>query len=309
MKFIKMHGCGNDYIYLDAVTTPTIETMIDRPDWPALVRGMSDRHKGVGSDGVIVVCDPTQRARREHAHVRMRMFNADGSESEMCGNGVRCVAKLAHDRLGIRPRPMLIETGRGVLSIAYEVDDGRLSRATVDMGEPILDLAAIPVDSKHLKPAGTRHSHAWFIEGFKGGSWTFVSMGNPHAVLVSGDVGEGEGSSRGVAKGRLEEWGEAIEKHPAFPRRTNVHFLKNISRGRVELVTWERGAGITQACGTGACAALVACVVTGQMDREAMIRVLGGELHVRWDEPTSHVFMTGEAAEVFSGEWPVDLMP
>ena len=156
MKFVKMHGAGNDYVYLDAVTDASIEARLGAPDWSDLVRRMSDRHKGIGSDGVIAVCPPTREGRAAGAHVRMRMFNADGSESEMCGNGVRCVAKFAHDCLAVRANPMLVETGRGVLGIAYQVDRGAVRTATVDMGEPILELERVPVDAGQVE-RGAEH--------------------------------------------------------------------------------------------------------------------------------------------------------
>ncbi|HVU64359.1 MAG TPA: diaminopimelate epimerase, partial [Phycisphaerales bacterium] len=279
MKFVKMHGCGNDYVYLDGVTDGAVAALIDQPGWMDLVKRMSDRHKGIGSDGVIVITRPDAA----EAHVRMRMFNADGSESEMCGNGVRCVAKFAHDRLGVRANPMLVQTGRGVLSIAYRVENWQLVEATVDMGEPILELERVPVERRRVK----KLREGYVLEDCKGVlDWQFVSMGNPHAVMFA-EYGE-LNRERGVAF--IAKFGPGVERNQAFPNRINVHALALHSRGEATLYTWERGAGVTQACGTGACAALVAGVLAGRMDREATIHVLGGELRIRWDEATNHVF-------------------
>ncbi len=296
MKFVKMHGCGNDYVYLDGVTEGGVLRRMEDAGWAEVVRRMSDRHKGVGSDGVIVVCPPSESGARGGAHVRMRMFNSDGSESEMCGNGVRCVAKFSHDRLGVRANPMLVETGRGVLSIACEVVGGKVVRATVDMGEPILELGRVPVGEGVLQRAG---------KGFSiGGStaardWQFVSMGNPHAV--SFEAARGLGYAQALEL--LRTLGPSIETHRAFPNRTNVHLVQRVGASHAKVYTWERGAGITQACGTGICASLVAGVMAGHLDREATMTALGGDLRIRWDERTNHVFMTGEAVDVFEGIW------
>lgn len=291
-----MHGIGNDYVYLDAVRDPGLA---ERADLAELSRAISDRHRGIGSDGLILVC----RAREGiEADVRMRMFNADGSESEMCGNGVRCVAKFAHDRLGVRSRPMRVETGRGVLSIDYAVRDGRLVMATVDMGEPILDLASIPVDAGRLAFQGAEHH--WGIETDEPRAWvcTFVSMGNPHAVIF--ENGREDLTPDRVRALDLGRFGPPVENHRAFPRRTNVHWCAVQSRSEATMRTWERGAGATMACGTGACAVLVAGVLTGRLDREALLHLPGGDLTIRWDAATNHVFKTGPASDVFEGDWP-----
>jgi diaminopimelate epimerase len=294
IAFIKMHGLGNDYVYVDAVTRPEIESI----DLPALARKISDRHRGVGSDGLIVLARPSESG----AHVRMRMFNADGSESEMCGNGVRCVAKFAHDRLGVRAQPMLVQTGRGVLSIAYQTRDGKLSSATVDMGEPILEAKLIPttlpaaqVINYPLPGQGERVTSGWGMACGLDPRITCVSMGNPHAVLFCSDV----------RKVPLEQVGPIMERAPFFPARVNVHFVQVTSRTSAIMRTWERGAGATQACGTGACAVLVAGALTDRLDRSAMLTLPGGDLLVRWDEPSDHVFMTGPAEDVFEGMWRV----
>lgn len=299
-----MHGCGNDYVYLDAVGEPSLAAHLNRSDWPRLVARISDRHKGVGSDGVIAVCPPTAAARRAGAHVRMRMFNADGSESEMCGNGVRCVAKFAHDRLGCPARPIRVQTGRGILAIDCDLRRGRVVRATVDMGEPILALPRIGVRAAKLSFRGT--GPHWGIETPAGTFiGVFVSMGNPHMTIFEPwrdahrDLSPAE-----VLKADLDRFGPMLEHHPAFPRRMNIHIAAPISKSRLVMRTWERGAGLTQACGTGACATAVAAALTGRAGREVRVQVPGGVLDIRWDKRSNHVFMTGEAVDVFEGHWP-----
>ncbi len=311
MRFVKMHGIGNDYVYVDAYSTcgrAGEAALAERGDLPEIARQISDRHRGVGSDGLILVCMPNAGV---DAHVRMRMFNSDGSESEMCGNGVRCVAKFAHDRLGMRFVPLKVETGRGVLSISYDAptsSGGRLTSATVDMGEPILEMARVPVEESRLSvdrgAAGSHPSERVVeVDGAGSGQWvgSFVSMGNPHVVFFDGanEVLGGEGLS-GL---ELERVGPRIEKHPAFPRKVNAHFVCVHARGEATMRTWERGAGATQACGTGACAVLVAGVLTGRLARKATLHLPGGDLVIQWDEKTNHVFMTGPAEDVFEGEW------
>lgn len=304
MKFVKMHGCGNDYVYLDGYTEPGVARRIDEAGWAELVRRISDRHKGIGSDGVIVVCQPSTAARDAGAHARMRMFNSDGSESEMCGNGVRCVAKFAYDRLGVRANPMLVETGRGLLNIAYETAAGKVQSATVDMGEPILDAARVPVDLNQTTPGS---SGGFALRGFDTAKdWMFVSMGNPHAVTWQ----LGDGDRRSTSGEQLvTEFGPRVETHAAFPNRTNMHIIRNKDRSHADVFTWERGAGMTQACGTGVCASVVAGVLNGQLDREVTVRVLGGELRIRWDEKTNHVFMTGPAEDICEGVWLGEATP
>ena len=287
LAFVKMHGAGNDYVYIDGFR----QSLPD--DLPALAVRISDRHYGVGGDGLICLVPPTDPA----AHVRMRMFNNDGSEGEMCGNGVRCVAKLAHDD-GLAPsdaNPILVETGRGLLKITLQVgSDGKARAATVDMDEPILELARVPVDAGRLVPAGQPQTMRASVDaGNELVTATFVSMGNPHAVVFVDDLGV-------VDVARL---GPTLERHAAFPRRMNVHFVQVLDRGRVRAAHWERGTGITLACGTGACAVCVAGVLTGRTDRQIDAELPGGELTLRWDEARNHVFMSGPAVEVFRGVW------
>ena len=317
IPFVKMHGIGNDYVYVDAVTRPEFAA---RADLPELARRISDRHRGVGSDGLILVCKPDPVAGgtgvppvSPAAHVRMRMFNADGSESEMCGNGVRCVAKFAHDRLGVKANPMLVETGRGILSIKYELDDaGKLARASVNMGRPIVVAVDVPTTLKSNHPTGALIAAQWpaLTTGDTEASdpkWqkacgldprvTAVSMGNPHAVLFCKDV----------SKVPLERIGPVLEHDSAFPRRVNVHFVQVDGRHKLAMRTWERGAGTTQACGTGACAVLVAAVMNGLAGDACDIDLPGGQLHVHWNRAGHDEFdviMTGPAQDVFEGAWP-----
>ncbi len=284
MRFTKMHGCGNDYVYIDCVHQPP-------PRDPAgLARVVSDRHFGVGGDGLILV-GPSERA-----DARMRMFNADGSEAEMCGNGVRCVAKYVHDHgIAVKPR-LTIETGRGVLTLDLEVRNGKVERVTGDMGAPILDAAKIPTTLPG--PRVVNHENAFlaglFLVGAVDPRVTCVSMGNPHAVFYCDDV----------SKVPLESVGAEIEHAPVFPRRINVHFVQVHSPGEVTMRTWERGSGITLACGTGACAVAVAGVLTGRSGRQLVAHLPGGDLELNCSGAYDHVYMTGPAVEVFSGEFP-----
>jgi diaminopimelate epimerase len=296
IAFTKMHGIGNDYIYIDAHKQP-----IDDP--AALARQMSDRHFGVGGDGIILMCPPSNGVK---ADVRMRMFNADGSESEMCGNGIRCVCKYAHDRGLSKANPMRIETGRGVLMLEYHTNgDGRVSEVTVDMGEPILEAARIPVvlagQSGPVIDAPTAGVFEW--PRTLGDQWvrecgldermTCVSTGNPHVILFVRDV----------QRVPLALVGPAIERGRIFPNRANVHFVQVHSPAEVTMRTWERGTGITLACGTGAAAVCVAGVLTGRSERKILAHLPGGDLRLRWDEKTNHIFKTGPATEVFEGTW------
>ena len=275
LKFTKMHGIGNDYVYLDAVTQSAIAARQDLPD---LARRVSDRHKGIGSDGLIVIAPPSKASGLTDA-VRMIMFNADGSEGAMCGNGIRCVAKFAveHGLVSKKARPLLVETKSGVKSIDYSMDHGRVIRVTVDMGEPVLELSRIPVRVEALDEvgeAGGVHRLSIPSPGRRAGDppktleGTFVSMGNPHAIFFHPDV----------QALHLEFIGPTIETHPAFPDRVNVHFVQCLSRTEVRMRTWERGSGITLACGTGAAAVCVACVLRGRTERNFLMHLPGGDL-------------------------------
>jgi len=277
MKFTKMHGLGNDYVYVETFSQS------EPADPPALARAVSDRHFGVGSDGLILIM-PSDRA-----DARMRMFNADGSEGEMCGNGVRCVAKYIHDHGLARKDRVTVETGRGVLTLDLTVADGEARLVRVDMGVPILRAAEIPT----LLPGDPPIDAPMEVDG-RTFAVTAVSMGNPHAVVFVDDV----------VNFPLERLGPLFETHPSFPRRVNAHFVQILSRGEVRMRTWERGSGVTLACGTGACAVCVAGVLTGRTDRRVLAHLPGGALDLEWPEPAASVFMTGPATEVFSGEWP-----
>lgn len=277
MQFIKMHGIGNDYVYIN-----TFKETVDDP--ATLATKIADRHFGVGGDGLILVQPPTDEASTQGAKVRMRMFNADGSEAEMCGNGVRCVCKLAYDHQvtpGIREQnPMLVETGNGVLSLAYQTDaQDKVSIVTVDMGEPILELPKVPVDESKLDEQTSSAIH--------------VSMGNPHAVFY---VEDGSDLVQ-------PELGEKLENHPAYPKRMNVHFVRVESPSEVTVYHWERGSGATLACGTGACAVAVAGVLAGKTVRKITAHLPGGDLILEWRESDRHVLMTGPAVEVFRGAY------
>ncbi len=286
MRFVKMHGIGNDYVYVD-----TFAQSFPHPDQLAI--RVADRHFGIGGDGLILVAPPTDAARPLGATVRMRMFNADGSESEMCGNGIRCVAKFAYDRKLSTQNPMLIETGRGVLSLALKTAGGKVTEATVNMGPPVLDLPRIPVDAQWLGATGNVRVFQIPVGTSVGMPATFVSMGNPHAVIYVDDV----------AKIDLEKIGPMIERHKAFPRRINVHVVQVQSAGEATMRTWERGSGITLACGTGAAAVCVAGVLTGRTGRNLLLHLPGGDLTLEWREADDCVYMTGPATEVFTGEW------
>jgi diaminopimelate epimerase len=216
----------------------------------------------------------------------MRMFNADGSEAEMCGNGVRCVAKLVHDHGISANNPLRIETGRGVLTLHLTVKGGKAEWVRVDMGEPILEAERIPTTFSGPRVVDVPSP-------LPGLTMTCVSMGNPHAVLYVEDA----------AKVPLEAWGPMLETHALFPRKINVHFVQVVSKGEAVMRTWERGSGVTLACGTGACAVCVAGVLSGRTGRELLAHLPGGNLRLGWDEATNHVFMTGPATEVFTGEW------
>ncbi len=279
MRFTKMHGIGNDYIYIDCTRNPV-------PGDPvALSRHLSDRHFGIGGDGVILICPSAK------ADARMRMFNADGSESEMCGNGIRCVAKYVYDH-GIARKPRLaIETGRGILTVELELERDRVARVRVNMGEPIVRAVEIPTKLPGNPPINAP------IPGHPELQVTCVSMGNPHAVLFVGeDYFSGE-------RDLVIEHGPLLEHHPVFPRRTNVHFVKVHAPGEITMRTWERGSGITLACGTGACAACVAGVLTGRTSRKVLAHLPGGNLELDWSDTDNCVYMTGPATEVFTGEW------
>ncbi len=290
MRFTKMQGLGNDYVYVNC-----FEQEVARPG--ELAKVVSDRHFGIGSDGLILIYPS------EKADVRMRIFNADGSEAEVCGNGIRCVAKYVYEhKLARAGRPirvpgqqrscgsLRIEAGREVLRVGLTVDDNdKVQKVCVNMGQPSLALKDIPV-----KLSGdTAVEQPIEILG-RELRMTCVSMGNPHAVFFCDDVAEIE----------LEKTGPVIERHGLFPERINVHFVQIDNETEFTMRTWERGSGITMACGSGACAALVAAAYTDRVKRICTAHLAGGDLELNWFEQDNCVYMTGPAVEVFEGVWP-----
>ncbi len=282
LKFTKMHGCGNDYVYVVADRA--------RPADPAaLARRLSDRHFGVGGDGLILL------APAKGADVRMEMYNADGSRGDMCGNGIRCVARLHYERCANPHNPLRIETDAGLKTVALKLDGGgRVAAASVDMGEPILEGREIPVaaDGRIIDYPLEVAGRTWRINA--------VSMGNPHCVVFVDDE-----AIFALDVFEFARLGRQFERHPFFPRRVNTEFILPRARDLLEMRVWERGSGETLACGTGACASLVAAVLTGRAERRAAVELRGGRLEIEWrerGEGANHVIMTGEAVEVFSGE-------
>lgn len=272
-----MHGAGNDYVYVDCFRQPM-------PSDPAvLARAVSDRHFGVGGDGLILICPV------DGADAEMRMYNADGSYSAMCGNGIRCVAKYVHDHGLATRRSLVIMTGGKRFELAITLTDGKVDRVRVDMGEPIFTPSEIPTTV-----TGNPPTDAPFEIAGRSFQVTTLSMGNPHCVVFVDEP--------------TDEYvlglGPKIETDARFPKRTNVEFVQILSRDAVRQRTWERGSGETLACGSGACAVCVAGVLTGRTERRITSKLLGGDLQLEWDEATNRVFMTGPAVEVFSGEWP-----
>ncbi|MEM6332738.1 MAG: diaminopimelate epimerase [Planctomycetota bacterium] len=291
MRFTKLHGLGNDYVYVDGFS----QTVADPS---GIAEAISDRHFGIGSDGLILVLPPSDGV---DASARMRMFNVDGTEGAMCGNGIRCVCKFVRDHgLGANPsaKPMKIETKTGVLSLDYEVDGaGKVATVSVDMGEPKIGPEAVGVTRKLLKfdeqryeiplRSGASYAPSSVVHG------VFVSMGNPHVVIFRDPLGDDDHLA----------YGPAVEHAPFFSDRINVHFAEVLDTTHVRIKHWERGSGPTMACGTGACATVVAGVLTGQLERKVTAELPGGPLEVEWRGGDHRVRMTGPAVEVFSGEW------
>lgn len=283
LPFIKMHGLGNDYVYVDCFRNPM------PVDPPSLAKAISDRHFGVGGDGLILVCPPSAEAASQGADARMRMYNADGSESEMCGNGLRCVAKLVYDHGIAKKNRLVLQTGRGLLPVDLEFAEGKVSRVRVEMGQPILDPALIPTTLSGLPPKEVPVETPWGPVKL-----TCVSMGNPHAVAFVDKITDQ----------LVLEVGKYLETSSVFPRRANIEFVEIQTRQRFVMRVWERGSGETLACGTGACAVAVAGILTGRLDRKCVGKLLGGELELEWPGDGQTVYMTGPATEVFSGIWP-----
>ena len=272
MKFTKMHGIGNDYVYVNC-----FKEKIENPG--EVAKRISDRHFGIGSDGLILI-KPSQIADFE-----MEMYNSDGSLGAMCGNGIRCVAKYVYD-YGLTDKTQIsVATGSGIKYLDLTVEDGKVVLVKVDMGAPILEPEKIP--AKVSKATGKKLT----VQG-KEYEVTCISMGNPHCIVCVDDV-------EGLA---IEQVGPFFERHEVFPDRVNTEFIKVLDRNTVQMRVWERGAGETWACGTGACAVAVACILNGWTEREVTVKLRGGDLRISWDQEKNTVFMTGPAATVFDGE-------
>jgi diaminopimelate epimerase len=274
MKFAKMQGAGNDYIYINC-----FEEIIEHPE--VLVTKISDRHKGIGSDGLVLIMPS------ETCDFRMRMFNPDGSESQMCGNASRCVGKYVYDN-GLTSKTQLsLETKAGVKYLQLFAFEGKVDKVCVDMGEPVLEASLIPVDYSFKQVIDRKidfEPEKYAI--------TCVSVGNPHTVIFT----------EGIKELALEKIGRKIECFRLFPERTNVEFVEIISPNKANVRVWERGTGKTQACGTGACAVLVAGVLNKKLKRKATVALPGGDLEIEWSETDNHIYMTGEAVTVYKGE-------
>jgi len=275
--FTKMHGCGNDYVYFDCT-----EEML--PDSAAAAVWMSDRHTGIGGDGIILI------RKSEVADFYMEMYNLDGSQGKMCGNGIRCVGKYVYDKGLTDKTEITVETLSGVKHLSLRVRDGSVYEVTVDMGHPSTDPALIPL-AADAPAIGQK-----LLLGGTEVSFTAVSMGNPHAVIPTAST----------ADAPVHELGVLMEHHPLFPEGVNTEWVEVLGRDEINMRVWERGSGETMACGTGACASAYACYLLGLTDRTATVHLLGGDLKITYDEATDTVFMTGPAVTVFEGEveWP-----
>ncbi len=274
MKFTKMHGCGNDYVYVNC-----FKETVENPEEVAKI--VSDRHFGIGSDGLILICPS------EIADFRMRMYNSDGSEGAMCGNGVRCIAKYVYD-YGLTDKTYVtLETKAGIKYLDLTVEDGKVSMVKVDMGAPIIKPKEIPVDYDLDQVVDQP-----IMVGGKEYRITCVSMGNPHCVTFIDDTDSLE----------IERIGPLFEHHEIFPDRTNTEFIQVVDRQNIKMRVWERGAGETLACGTGTCASVYACILNGLTDNSVDVHLLGGTIHIDYDEEKHTIFMTGPAAVAFDGE-------
>ena len=274
IKFTKMHGLGNDYVYMNA-----IHQHIE--DESTLAQFVSNRNFGIGSDGLILIC------KSEKADFKMRMFNSDGSEAEMCGNGIRCVGKFVYDKGLTQKTEVTIETLAGIKTVQLNVKNGKVETVKVDMGEPILEPKEIPVisEEKPVKNLNLKAEDKEFV-------FTCVSMGNPHAITIVDNTKEFD----------VEKYGKVLEVNKAVPNNTNVEFIEIVDKNNIKMRVWERGAGETLACGTGACASVVACVLNNLTERNVNVELLGGKLEIEWNKNDNHVYMTGPAVTVFEGE-------
>lgn len=283
MKFTKMQGCGNDYVYVNGFE----EVVLDKSKKAIEV---SDRHFGIGSDGLIFI-NPSNVADCE-----MEMYNSDGTRAEMCGNGVRCVAKFAYDKKLVNKKVISVETLAGIKTIELTINkEGQVTGGTVNMGKPILEPSLVPCDvDKFEEVKGQYVLEAPLVVDGVTYKVSAVSMGNPHAIIHI---------DQSVKEFPLEEIGPKFETHPAFPNRTNTEFVRVLDRKTIEMRVWERGAGETLACGTGACAVAVSSIINGYVDNEVTIKLLGGDLHIKWSgNEEDPVYMEGAATNVFEGE-------
>ena len=274
IKFTKMQGLGNDYVYIDA-----INQKIENES--SLAQIISNRHFGIGSDGLILICSS------EIADFKMRMFNSDGSEAEMCGNGIRCVGKFVYDKGLTNKTTLKIETLAGVKEVKLNLKEGKVDTVRVDMGEPILETEKIPVVSseKMAKNLKLEIEEREF-------NFTCVSMGNPHAITFIENVENFE----------VEKYGSKIEVNEKFPQKTNVEFIEIVNKNYIKMRVWERGSGETLACGTGACASVVAGIINNLIERKVTVELLGGILEIEWNKEDNHIYMTGPAVTVYEGE-------
>lgn len=279
MKFTKMHGCGNDYIYINGFTEK-----VEQVDKPELVRRLSDRHFGIGGDGAIFINPSTE------ADFEMEMYNADGSRAEMCGNGIRCVAKYVYDKGLTNKTDISVISCGGVKYLQLFLEDGKVDTVKVNMGTPELVPERIPVVCEAARESII--DEPVFVQGQEY-KMTCVSMGNPHAVIFMDNVTDL----------KIEKIGPYFENHERFPKRINTEFVKVLDRQNVQMRVWERGTGETLACGTGCCATVVACILNGLTDESVTVKLLGGEIRVTWDRESNLVYMSGPAVTVFEGEW------
>ena len=275
MRFTKMEGCGNDYIYING-----LKEQVEHPEKLAIA--MSERHFGVGADGLVLILPS------EKADFCMRMFNLDGSEGEMCGNAVRCIGKYVYERGMTEKNTVTLETLGGIKVLQLHIQDGIVESVTVDMGEPILEAAKIPAVSEKYPVIGEKLQILDKVFDF-----TCVSMGNPHGVTFVEDA----------FAFPVEKYGKMAEAAPLFPQKANIEFVQVVDRSHLKMRVWERGSGETLACGTGSCASLAAGVLNDLCDRKVKIELLGGTLEIEWNEADNHIYMTGPAAFSFDGEW------
>lgn len=273
MNFTKMQGLGNDFIIIEAASWKAAE------DYQPFAEKMCNRYFGIGGDGLIIT------GRDNEADIFMRIFNSDGSEAMMCGNGIRCVARYAYERKWVGSREFAVRTQSGPKYPVLELESGQVSRVRVDMGEPVLESRAIPMDTDASNVGIRIETSQGLVEA------TAVSMGNPHCVILVDQVDSSQ----------VEVLGPEIEHHPLFPQRTNVEFVQTLNTDEMIMRVWERGCGVTLACGTGACASVVAAVLNGRAGRTVLVHLLGGDLLIEWNEDNNHVYMTGPAETAFTG--------